>query len=89
MGRNFLPAVNDVEKVFRRKSTPVPLLKLCKIGRRFRQLFCIWAISFATDAMTACAIGFVRRLANALGVLRVGQNGSGSQRRTNYGASHP
>jgi hypothetical protein len=53
MGRNFLPAINDFEKVIRRKSTPIPLLKLCKIGRKFCQRFWVWAISFATHAMTA------------------------------------
>ena len=70
--RNVSATIDDVEKLFRRKSASVALLNLCKIGRRrFPQPFSKWAISFAVDAMTACAIGFILHLANVFGPLRM------------------
>jgi hypothetical protein len=82
MSRNVFATVDDVEKLTGRKSAPILVSNLRKIGRGLRQRICLWAISLAVDAMTTCAIGFICRLANVLGLLGERETGSGSQRGT-------
>jgi len=89
MSRNFFATIDDVEKLIGRKSAPIHILNLRQIGRAFRQRICTWAITFAADAMAACAIGFIRCFANVLGLLRVREKRSSrSQYGPKYGARY-
>lgn len=65
MSRNDFAAINDVEKLIRRKLAPMQRPQLCQVGRRFRLKACKRAIPFAGDAMTTGAILFIRHLASA------------------------